>query len=160
MLDHYTTGLRTFNKTTEVPRNNFNVASRALLFALGFSYAIAFLTDRVVVLAEPKRVHDGVFALSVACRAEHSVRIVVSVVAVAVSAELCLLAAFQQLFCLRKAFLHSLQDGFPPEILPQPLHNGSNHDWKNHQSIPDNHHVVSFTLHFAPAYGFAQRRPG
>ena len=53
MLDHYTTGLRTFNKTTEVPRNNCNVASRALLFALGFSYAIAFLTDRVVVLAEP-----------------------------------------------------------------------------------------------------------
>ena len=103
MLDHYTTGLRTFNKTTEVPRNNLNVASGALLFALGFSYAIAFLTDRVVVLAEPKRVHDGVFALSVACRAEHSVRIVVSVVDVAVPAKPPLPTVFKQLLSLRNA---------------------------------------------------------
>ena len=65
MLDHYTTGLR----VGRLPR--FLVITLTLLrFTLtlveGFSDAIAFLADSVIVFTEPQRAHYRVFVLGIA----------------------------------------------------------------------------------------------
>ena len=50
-----------------------------------FANAVAFLADPVVAVASAKRGHDGVEVLGVPRRAEHSMGVLIAVVAVAVA---------------------------------------------------------------------------
>ena len=87
MLDHYTTGLQAFNKTSfQLLTLTFRCALR--LSALSFSYTVAFLANPVLALAAPKRIHDWVFVVPVPCGTENFGGVIVAVVAVAVAAEL------------------------------------------------------------------------
>ena len=51
-----------------------------------FANAVAFLADPVVVVASAKRIYNGVEVLGVPRRAEHSMGVLIAVVAVAVAA--------------------------------------------------------------------------
>jgi hypothetical protein len=50
--------------------------------------AVTFLTYSIVVITAPERVNDGEFALSIPRTAEHFGGVIVTVVAVAVAAEM------------------------------------------------------------------------
>jgi hypothetical protein len=62
MLDHYTNGLQVADKHRSL------LLTLTLLFFLfqRFPNAVAFLANTVIAVAVPKRVHDGVFVLSIA----------------------------------------------------------------------------------------------
>ena len=57
----------------------------AVFCFLRFADAVAFLADAVVAVTSAKRTHDGVEVLGVPRRAEHFMRVVIAVVAVAVA---------------------------------------------------------------------------
>ena len=63
MLDHYTTGLQT---QTETSFSIITLTLRCRFVFFGFSDAVAFLADFVVVVAVPERVHDWVLVFRVA----------------------------------------------------------------------------------------------